>query len=252
MTPTCSSSAGTSPARASCRWVSGGRLDRRPRCAASGSSYPPPSPTGCIPRSTCSGSTRSRWTTQKSTGSAATSRISRSSSGVRSRPRSRAGASSSPTGSMTGCAASSRPATMTHSPSMPCSRGSSGSSAPRVRRRPGADLLASLGDITPTPWDTDREYPEEALGQRIAAMVDRVEPGRSACQLPLPALCLTSRYRGGARSGSEPVLHGGRSASFPSAARPSVTRSSGTSRRSACTATSTSRAAPRRSDRPSA
>jgi uncharacterized protein len=41
----------------------------------------------------------------------------------------------------------------------------------------GPVLLASLGDTTPTPWDTEREYSEEELGQRIAAIVDPAPPG---------------------------------------------------------------------------
>jgi Icc-related predicted phosphoesterase len=42
----------------------------------------------------------------------------------------------------------------------------------------GPVLLASLGDVTPTPWDTEREYSEEELGERIAAMMDQVPAGR--------------------------------------------------------------------------
>ena len=42
----------------------------------------------------------------------------------------------------------------------------------------GPVVLASIGDVTPTPWNTEREYPEEELAERIAAMMDRVEPGR--------------------------------------------------------------------------
>jgi Icc-related predicted phosphoesterase len=42
----------------------------------------------------------------------------------------------------------------------------------------GPVLLASLGDVTPTPWDTEREYSEEELGERIAAMMDQVPDGR--------------------------------------------------------------------------
>ncbi len=42
----------------------------------------------------------------------------------------------------------------------------------------GPILLASLGDVTPTPWNTDREYPEEELGQRIAAIMDQVPDGQ--------------------------------------------------------------------------
>ncbi len=38
--------------------------------------------------------------------------------------------------------------------------------------------LASLGDVTPTPWNTEREYSEEELGDRIAAMMDQIPPGQ--------------------------------------------------------------------------
>jgi hypothetical protein len=33
-------------------------------------------------------------------------------------------------------------------------------------------LLASLGDVTPTPWNTEREYEEDELAERIAAILD--------------------------------------------------------------------------------
>ena len=42
----------------------------------------------------------------------------------------------------------------------------------------GPVLLASLGDVTPTPWNTDREYSEEELAGRIAEMMDAVPAGR--------------------------------------------------------------------------
>jgi uncharacterized protein len=42
----------------------------------------------------------------------------------------------------------------------------------------GPVLLASLGDVTPTPWNTEREYPEEELERRISEMLDAVPPGR--------------------------------------------------------------------------
>jgi Icc-related predicted phosphoesterase len=42
----------------------------------------------------------------------------------------------------------------------------------------GPVLLASLGDVTPTPWHTDREYSEEELGQRISEMLDAAPPER--------------------------------------------------------------------------
>lgn len=44
----------------------------------------------------------------------------------------------------------------------------------------GPVLLASLGDVTPTPWNTDREYSEEELSRRIASMLDAVPPDRRA------------------------------------------------------------------------
>jgi Icc-related predicted phosphoesterase len=43
----------------------------------------------------------------------------------------------------------------------------------------GPVLLASMGDVTPTPWNTEREYSEEELGERIAAMMDQAPAGRS-------------------------------------------------------------------------
>ena len=42
----------------------------------------------------------------------------------------------------------------------------------------GPVLLASLGDVTPTPWNTEREYSEEELGERIAAIMDQVPAGQ--------------------------------------------------------------------------
>ncbi|MBV8221640.1 MAG: metallophosphoesterase [Solirubrobacterales bacterium] len=42
----------------------------------------------------------------------------------------------------------------------------------------GPVVMASLGDVTPTPWNTEREYEEEELGERIAAIMDQVPPGR--------------------------------------------------------------------------
>jgi Icc-related predicted phosphoesterase len=42
----------------------------------------------------------------------------------------------------------------------------------------GPVMLASLGDVTPTPWNTEREYSEEELGERIAAIMDQVPDGQ--------------------------------------------------------------------------
>lgn len=43
----------------------------------------------------------------------------------------------------------------------------------------GPVLLASLGDVTPTPWNTDREYSEDELAARIASMMERVPEGQT-------------------------------------------------------------------------
>lgn len=42
----------------------------------------------------------------------------------------------------------------------------------------GPVLLASCGDVTPTPWNTEREYSEEELGRRLSKMMDAVPRGR--------------------------------------------------------------------------
>jgi uncharacterized protein len=41
----------------------------------------------------------------------------------------------------------------------------------------GPVLLASCGDVTPTPWNTEREFSEEELGRRLAAILDPAPPG---------------------------------------------------------------------------
>jgi Icc-related predicted phosphoesterase len=80
----------------------------------------------------------------------------------------------------------------------------------------GPAVLASIGDVTPTPWDTEREYPEEELGERIAAMMDRVPDGRRAI-----ANFHNPPYGSGLDTAPEldknlkPVLHGGRPSFIP-------------------------------------
>jgi Icc-related predicted phosphoesterase len=41
----------------------------------------------------------------------------------------------------------------------------------------GPVLLASCGDVTPTPWNTEREYSEEELGRRLEAILEPAPPG---------------------------------------------------------------------------
>ena len=42
----------------------------------------------------------------------------------------------------------------------------------------GPVLLASCGDVTPTPWNTEREFSEDELAKRLAKMLDAVPKGR--------------------------------------------------------------------------
>jgi hypothetical protein len=41
----------------------------------------------------------------------------------------------------------------------------------------GPVLLASCGDVTPTPWNTEREYQEDQLYERLAAILDPAPTG---------------------------------------------------------------------------
>jgi Icc-related predicted phosphoesterase len=41
----------------------------------------------------------------------------------------------------------------------------------------GPVLIASCGDVTPTPWNTEREFSEEELAKRIAKMMDMAPAG---------------------------------------------------------------------------
>src|SRR5260221_630321 len=41
----------------------------------------------------------------------------------------------------------------------------------------GPVLLASCGDVTPTPWNTEREFSEEELAKRLAAILDPAPAG---------------------------------------------------------------------------
>ena len=61
------------------------------------------------------------------------------------------------------CAASSRPATTTRSRSTRCSSAHRGIECPEGRLCDlGPVLMASLGDVTPTPWNTERETPRRS------------------------------------------------------------------------------------------
>jgi len=42
----------------------------------------------------------------------------------------------------------------------------------------GPVMMASCGDVTPTPWNTEREYSEEQLGNRLEKILERAPAGR--------------------------------------------------------------------------
>jgi len=80
----------------------------------------------------------------------------------------------------------------------------------------GPIVLASLGDVTPTPWNTDREYSEEELAERIAAILDQVPAGQpSVLNFHCPP------YSSGLDTAPEldetlmPVIRGGRPSFVP-------------------------------------
>jgi len=80
----------------------------------------------------------------------------------------------------------------------------------------GPVTLASLGDVTPTPWHTEREYSEEQLAERISAMMDQLPEGRpSVINFHCPP------YSSGLDTAAEldaqlrPVLRGGRPSFVP-------------------------------------
>lgn len=80
----------------------------------------------------------------------------------------------------------------------------------------GLVTLASLGDVTPTPWNTEREYSEEELGARIARVMDQVPRGKpSIVNFHCPP------YGSGLDTAPEldetlrPVLRGGRPSFVP-------------------------------------
>ena len=43
----------------------------------------------------------------------------------------------------------------------------------------GPAVMASCGDVTPTPWNTEREYPEEELAARLDAILDKAPAGHA-------------------------------------------------------------------------
>ncbi len=80
----------------------------------------------------------------------------------------------------------------------------------------GPVLLASCGDVTPTPWNTEREFSEEELGQRLAKMMDAVPKGRKVvANFHNPPFSSGLDFAAELDATLLPVLRGGRPSIIP-------------------------------------
>src|SRR5581483_12282601 len=80
----------------------------------------------------------------------------------------------------------------------------------------GPVLVASCGDVTPTPWNTEREYSEEVLGQRLARMMDAVPPGaKVVANFHNPPYSSGLDFAAELDANLTPVLRGGRPSIVP-------------------------------------
>ena len=80
----------------------------------------------------------------------------------------------------------------------------------------GPALLASCGDVTPTPWNTEREFSEEELGKRLARMMDAVPKGRQVvANFHNPPFSSGLDFAAELDANLTPVLRGGRPSIVP-------------------------------------
>jgi Icc-related predicted phosphoesterase len=80
----------------------------------------------------------------------------------------------------------------------------------------GPALLASCGDVTPTPWNTEREFSEEELGERLARMLDAVPKGRQVvANFHNPPFSSGLDFAAELDANFTPVLRGGRPSIVP-------------------------------------
>jgi uncharacterized protein len=80
----------------------------------------------------------------------------------------------------------------------------------------GPALLASCGDVTPTPWNTEREFSEEELGKRLARMLDAVPKGRQVvANFHNPPFSSGLDFAAELDANLTPVLRGGRPSIVP-------------------------------------
>jgi Icc-related predicted phosphoesterase len=80
----------------------------------------------------------------------------------------------------------------------------------------GAVLVASCGDVTPTPWNTEREYPEEVLQERLARILDEVPAGRKVvANFHNPPFSSGLDFAAELDANLLPVIRGGRPSIIP-------------------------------------
>jgi len=80
----------------------------------------------------------------------------------------------------------------------------------------GPVLMASCGDVTPTPWNTEREYPEEELGRRLEAILDPAPAGtRVVVNFHCPPYGTGLDFAAELDSELRPVIRGGRPSIIP-------------------------------------
>jgi uncharacterized protein len=80
----------------------------------------------------------------------------------------------------------------------------------------GPVLLASCGDVTPTPWNTEREFSEEELGRRLSAILDPAPPGaRVVANFHNPPFGSGLDYAAELDETLKPVIRGGRPSIIP-------------------------------------
>ena len=80
----------------------------------------------------------------------------------------------------------------------------------------GPVLLASSGDVTPTPWNTEREFSEAELARRLSAILDPAPPGaKVVANFHNPPYGSGLDYAAELDATLMPVIRGGRPSIIP-------------------------------------
>ena len=80
----------------------------------------------------------------------------------------------------------------------------------------GPVLIASCGDVTPTPWNTEREFSEEDLGKRLAKRLDAAPAGsRVVVNFHCPPYGTGLDFAAELDDMLRPVIRGGRPSIIP-------------------------------------